>query len=198
MNMKYFCGIMAALTLTLCAVGCCGDDDSQPEIYLNNDNGMYVGQSPAAAAGGYRSGYSREVLVTAGTGEQESESIDDAVTAYVTEEDYSNRGNVDQGRSEWFAAHTLFNMEPGDDTSFFKGTWYRFNGQDDTYTTTVAMFDPIVRTGLLSEQKMPDTLLTKQPAGDGKNISSGGNKDTASTAANKTTGTKTADTKKAE
>ena len=182
MNMKKFCGIAAAVTVMLCAAGC--GDDSSSEIYLNN-TGMNVAgknQSPAAAAGGYRAGSSREILVTAGTAEKGAEGAE-AVTSYVTEEDYSMRGNYGDGRSEWFNAHTLFNMEEGDDDSFFSGTWYRFNNHGETYTSTVVMFETIPNTGLRDEQKMPDTLLTKAPAGDGKNIGSGGNKNTAGTTA---------------
>lgn len=192
MNMKYFCGIAAMITAMLCAVGC-GDSDSSSEIYLNTNNGMNVGQSPAAAVGGYIPATKREELVTAGTGGDPNEG--DNMGGYDPA-DYNGPGVADRGGSEWFKAHTLFRMEMNDDESWFKIT--NIHGDDEyTYTSTVVMFEPIVRTGLLDEQKMPDTLLTKSPAGDGKNVGSGGNKNTAGTSAAKTSVAQAVTTKKA-
>ena len=194
MNMKYFCGIAAMVTVLLCAVGCGGDSPS--EIYLNNNNGMNIqgnNQSPAAAVGGYRAGTHKEELVTAGTGDP-NEGND---MGGYDPADYNGPGVADRGGSEWFKAHTLFRMEMNDDDSWYKGT--NIHGSDEyTYTSTVVMFEPIVRTGLLDEQKMPDTLLTKSPAGDGKNIGSGGNKNTNGTDTAKTSATQAVTTKKAE
>ena len=114
--MKKFCGIAAALTVMLCAAGC--GDDSPSEIYLSS-KGMNVAgknQSPAAAAGGYRAGSSREILVTAGTAEKGAEGAE-AVTSYVTEEDYSMRGNYGDGRSGKKAMTTPFSAEHGTDST---------------------------------------------------------------------------------
>ena len=192
--MKTFYAVATALTVTLCLGGCGSDDSSEGFRYKIGQGGADVRKSPAAAdnyaVGGYVTGSRRETLVTAPVGgdSNNAETVlpDPQPSQGQTTEDISNRGNVSDERSQWFAAHTLFNMQPGEDNSFFSGTWYRFNNSGDTYTTTAVLFEPRVSsTGLKDSQKMPDTLLTKAPAnGGGTNNNNNNNNNNAANRTN--------------
>ena len=185
MKQRYFYIAVTAVTAVLCLAGC--GEDNNSSFSASNNKTAFAAKGASPAAGVYAGGADKVVAEKHSPGEK-TETAVTTLTPFQTfvrmtalfgkgnddenddEIEYEDKNTDDDEEDDdnWFPAHSPFNMDEGEEDSFFEGTWYRFNNDGETRRTVVTMYEHITtQPGLKDSVKEPDKDKKKNtnPAG---------------------------------